>query len=193
MSSNVPATTTAAAPSIHRRALITWLAAYPTITLALGLLGPLTAHLPLLLRTLTLTLTLTAIVVPIAAYALIPALMKANAALTQRHTRQPGRQPLSDRAAHHPPDRSRFLPVDEVLGHAMPVRPRTRRRREFLRGQVRPPRLVRRRQLSPPRRSIPTPQPTAPRRAHRLRQPAHRLPRRRPRRPPSPPGEGRLT
>ncbi|MEK2472251.1 hypothetical protein [Streptomyces noursei] len=84
MSSNAPATaTSAAAPSIHRRALITWLAVYPTITLVLGLLGPITAHLPLLLRTLILT----AIVVPIAAYALIPALMKANTALTRRRTR----------------------------------------------------------------------------------------------------------
>ncbi|PNE40152.1 MULTISPECIES: hypothetical protein [Streptomyces] len=84
MSSNAPATTTsAAAPSIHRRALITWLAVYPTITLVLGLLGPITAHLPLLLRTLILT----AIVVPIAAYALVPALMKANAALARRRTR----------------------------------------------------------------------------------------------------------
>jgi antibiotic biosynthesis monooxygenase (ABM) superfamily enzyme len=68
-----------AAPSVHRRALITWLAVYPTITVALGLLGPATAHLPLLLRTLILT----AIVVPIAAYVLVPLLMKANAALSR--------------------------------------------------------------------------------------------------------------
>ncbi|GHE62551.1 hypothetical protein GCM10018785_34480 [Streptomyces longispororuber] len=68
-----------AAPSVHRRALITWLAVYPTITVALAALGPATAHLPLLLRTLILT----AIVVPVAAYALIPLLMKANAALTR--------------------------------------------------------------------------------------------------------------
>ncbi|MDT0460791.1 hypothetical protein RM550_34585 [Streptomyces sp. DSM 41527] len=67
------------APSVHRRALITWLAVYPTITVALGLLGPATAHLPLLLRTLILT----AIVVPTAAYAFIPALMKANTALSR--------------------------------------------------------------------------------------------------------------
>lgn len=69
----------AATPSIHRRAVITWLAVYPTITLVLGLLGPTTAHLPLLLRTLILT----AIVVPVAAYVLIPLLMKANAALAR--------------------------------------------------------------------------------------------------------------
>ncbi|GAA0587555.1 hypothetical protein [Streptomyces crystallinus] len=70
----------AAAPSIHRRAVITWLAVYPTITAVLGLLGPTTAHLPLVLRTLILTV----IVVPIAAYVFIPLLMKANAALVRR-------------------------------------------------------------------------------------------------------------
>ncbi|MEU2564440.1 hypothetical protein ABZ626_34685 [Streptomyces longispororuber] len=77
----MPASTpaTPAPPSVHRRALITWLAVYPTITVALGVLGPATAHLPLLLRTLILT----AIVVPVAAYALIPLLMKANAAFTR--------------------------------------------------------------------------------------------------------------
>ncbi|MEU9115777.1 hypothetical protein AB0D04_29355 [Streptomyces sp. NPDC048483] len=81
MSVNVPAAPAPApAPSTHRRALITWLAIYPTVTVVLGLIGPVTAGLPLLLRTLILT----AIVVPIAAYVLIPALMKANAALTRR-------------------------------------------------------------------------------------------------------------
>ncbi|WP_331721475.1 hypothetical protein [Streptomyces sp. NBC_00212] len=76
MSVNVPA----AAPSTHRRALITWLAIYPTVTVVLGLIGPATARLPLLVRTLILT----AIVVPVAAYLLIPALMKANAVLARR-------------------------------------------------------------------------------------------------------------
>ncbi|MFG2292178.1 hypothetical protein [Streptomyces sp. NPDC048603] len=69
-----------AAPSVHRRAFITWLAVYPTITLALLLLGPLTQDLPLAVRTLILT----AVVVPVVAYWLIPALMKANASLTRR-------------------------------------------------------------------------------------------------------------
>ncbi|MEU2681245.1 hypothetical protein ABZ638_30610 [Streptomyces sp. NPDC007107] len=63
-----------AAPSVHRRALITWLAVYPTITAAFLLLGPSTAHLPLALRTLVMT----AIVVPAAVYVLVPALLKAD-------------------------------------------------------------------------------------------------------------------
>ncbi|MFI7244731.1 hypothetical protein [Streptomyces qinglanensis] len=67
----------ASAPSAHRRALITWLAVYPTITVALGVLGPPTANLPLPVRTLILTL----IVVPVSAYALIPALLRMNARL----------------------------------------------------------------------------------------------------------------
>ncbi|MFI5979846.1 hypothetical protein ACIBEA_03100 [Streptomyces sp. NPDC051555] len=76
-----PDTTTApTGPSAHRRALITWLAVYPTITLTLGLLGPAMTDLPLPLRTLILT----AVVVPVAAYALIPLLMKANAAAGRR-------------------------------------------------------------------------------------------------------------
>jgi antibiotic biosynthesis monooxygenase (ABM) superfamily enzyme len=74
------AATTTAAPSVHRRALITWLAVYPTITLVLGLLGPATAHLPLPLRTLILT----AFVVPTAAYGLVPLLTRANAAFSRR-------------------------------------------------------------------------------------------------------------
>jgi antibiotic biosynthesis monooxygenase (ABM) superfamily enzyme len=75
----MPANASAApAPSVHRRALITWFAVYPVITLVLGLLGPRIATLPLLLRTLILT----GIVVPVAAYVLVPALTKAHARLS---------------------------------------------------------------------------------------------------------------
>ncbi|MBE9498140.1 hypothetical protein IHE61_03350 [Streptomyces sp. GKU 257-1] len=66
------------APPTHRRALITWPAVYPTITVTLGVLGPPTATLPLPVRTLILTL----IVVPVATYALIPALLRTNARLS---------------------------------------------------------------------------------------------------------------
>ncbi|WP_285567811.1 hypothetical protein [Streptomyces sp. RTGN2] len=74
------ASTAPATPSVHRRALITWLAVYPTITLALGLLGSVLGGLALPLETLFLT----AIVVPLAVYVIVPALMKANAHLTRR-------------------------------------------------------------------------------------------------------------
>ncbi|WP_063710951.1 hypothetical protein [Nocardia niigatensis] len=69
-----------AVPSVHRRALITWLAVYPTITLALALLGPVMAGLPVFVRTLVLTV----IVVPTSAYVLIPMLTKANHHLALR-------------------------------------------------------------------------------------------------------------
>jgi antibiotic biosynthesis monooxygenase (ABM) superfamily enzyme len=92
---------TPAGPTVHRRALITWLAIYPTITLVLGMLGPVTADLPLPLRTLILTV----IVVPVGAYVLIPALMKANAAFDRRAhrgARRMGRQPEGDLPAGTP-------------------------------------------------------------------------------------------
>ncbi|MFE2282795.1 hypothetical protein ACFXDJ_01190 [Streptomyces sp. NPDC059443] len=72
------------APSVHRRALITWLAIYPTVTVVMALVGGATAALPLPVRTLILT----AIVVPIAVYALVPALVKANTALAGRPRRR---------------------------------------------------------------------------------------------------------
>jgi antibiotic biosynthesis monooxygenase (ABM) superfamily enzyme len=67
-------------PSTHRRALLTWLAVYPTITAAAAALDPLTAQLPLVVRTLILT----AVVVPAVVYALIPALLSVDAILAGR-------------------------------------------------------------------------------------------------------------
>lgn len=72
------AATPAAMPSVHRRALITWLAVYPTITIALALLGPEMGGLPVFVKTLILTV----IVVPVSAYLLVPLLMKVNQRLT---------------------------------------------------------------------------------------------------------------
>ncbi|MFG2874728.1 hypothetical protein ACGFYU_06910 [Streptomyces sp. NPDC048337] len=72
-----------AVPSIHRRALITWVAVYPTITIVLALLRPVLKDVPLVLQTLVLT----AIAIPIVVYVLVPALMKANASLAARRSR----------------------------------------------------------------------------------------------------------
>lgn len=80
----VPATAQAtvapAAPSVHRRALLTWLAVYPTITTAFLLLGPHLGNLPVPLRTLVMT----AFVVPVVVYALMPLLLKAEIRLARR-------------------------------------------------------------------------------------------------------------
>ncbi|WP_093801086.1 hypothetical protein [Streptomyces sp. Wb2n-11] len=68
------------APSVHVRALLTWLAVYPTITLVMVALRPWVSPLPLAVQTLVLT----AIVVPVAAYGLLPPLMRMAAALSRR-------------------------------------------------------------------------------------------------------------
>jgi antibiotic biosynthesis monooxygenase (ABM) superfamily enzyme len=44
-----------AAPPRYKIALLTWLGAYPVITVALGVLGPVTARWPLPLRTLLIS------------------------------------------------------------------------------------------------------------------------------------------
>jgi antibiotic biosynthesis monooxygenase (ABM) superfamily enzyme len=61
-----------AVPSVHLRAFLTWLAVYPTITIALIVLQPWISEWPVAAQTLVLTV----IVVPVAAYWLIPLLMK---------------------------------------------------------------------------------------------------------------------
>ncbi|MFE4976847.1 hypothetical protein ACFRAR_32685 [Kitasatospora sp. NPDC056651] len=75
-----PAPAAPAAPSVHRRALLTWLAVYPTITAAFVLLGPHLGRLPLALRTLVMT----GLVVPVVVYALLPLLLKAERKLARR-------------------------------------------------------------------------------------------------------------
>ncbi|MDI2127710.1 hypothetical protein [Yinghuangia seranimata] len=79
---DVPAATVTAGraggqPSVHRRAVLTWLAVYPTITVVLALVGPPTAALPLPVRTLILT----GIVIPAVVYGIAPLLNRAVAAV----------------------------------------------------------------------------------------------------------------
>ncbi|RAJ38644.1 hypothetical protein K353_04199 [Kitasatospora sp. SolWspMP-SS2h] len=69
-----------ALPSVHVRALITWLAVYPAITLVQVLLGPSLAGLAVPLRVLVLT----GLVVPAVVYLFVPVLLKARAALLRR-------------------------------------------------------------------------------------------------------------
>lgn len=61
-----------AVPESGKRALILWLAAFPTITLLLMILQPLLAGWPLAVRTLLLT----AIMVPTLQFVLVPRLMR---------------------------------------------------------------------------------------------------------------------
>ncbi|WP_406311692.1 hypothetical protein OHA77_23635 [Streptosporangium sp. NBC_01639] len=73
-------TTTTAAPSVHHRALLTWLAVYSMITVTQLLLGGLIAALPLPVRTLILT----GVVVPVVVYVLVPALLRVHTEVRRR-------------------------------------------------------------------------------------------------------------
>ncbi|MFJ5926867.1 hypothetical protein ACIQF6_30165 [Kitasatospora sp. NPDC092948] len=70
-------------PTVHVRALITWLAVYPAITTAQLLLGPSLGGLAVPLRVLVIT----ALVVPTVVYLLVPGLMKVRAAVHHRRRR----------------------------------------------------------------------------------------------------------
>lgn len=69
-----------AAPSIHRRVLLTWLAVYPSITILQSLLGTKVAAYPLPVRTLVLTVFMA----PLVTYLMLPAVMKAHAKVVAR-------------------------------------------------------------------------------------------------------------
>lgn len=82
-----PSTATPAAPptppSIHVRAVITWLAIFPLVAIGLILLGPVVDSWHPVLRALVLTL----VVVPVAVYFVVPQLMRAYGALRRRRAR----------------------------------------------------------------------------------------------------------
>jgi antibiotic biosynthesis monooxygenase (ABM) superfamily enzyme len=59
---------------------MTWLAVFPTITMAQWLLGTSVAHLALPVRTLIVT----ALVVPVVSYVMLPRIVKAEARLARR-------------------------------------------------------------------------------------------------------------
>ncbi|MEV3922736.1 hypothetical protein [Actinomadura coerulea] len=69
-----------AAPSIHLRAVFTWLAVYFMIMATQMALGPLLGSLSLPLRTLVVT----GVVVPTVVYALVPAILRTYGALRRR-------------------------------------------------------------------------------------------------------------
>ena len=67
-------------PSVHVRALITWLAIFPLVSLGFYTVIPLMGNAHPLLKVFVLTL----VVVPLAVYLVVPNLMKAYAALATR-------------------------------------------------------------------------------------------------------------
>ncbi|MFJ7631128.1 hypothetical protein ACIQZN_32100 [Streptomyces sp. NPDC097595] len=67
----------AAPPSVHLRALLTWIAVFAALTVVQSLVGPYVKGFPVLLRTLVIT----GIVVPAVVYTLVPNLLKVRAAV----------------------------------------------------------------------------------------------------------------
>ncbi|MGR0160375.1 hypothetical protein [Paenarthrobacter nitroguajacolicus] len=67
-------------PSVHVRALITWLAIFPLVSVGMLLLGPIMEPLHPVLRALLLT----ALVVPAAVYVVVPRLMAGHGALSRK-------------------------------------------------------------------------------------------------------------
>ena len=67
----VAATPPPAPPSIHVRALITWIAIFPLVSIALVVTGPIAADWHPVLRAFVLTV----VVVPVAVYLVVPRLM----------------------------------------------------------------------------------------------------------------------
>ena len=70
-------------PSIHIRAVITWIAIFPLVALGMLALGPVFDPLHPVLRALILTL----IVVPVAVYLVVPRLMAAYGRMAARRRR----------------------------------------------------------------------------------------------------------
>ena len=60
------------APSVHVRAVITWIAIFPLVTLGFFAIAPFSADWNPVLRALVLTL----VVVPVAVYLVVPQLMR---------------------------------------------------------------------------------------------------------------------
>ncbi|WP_395245643.1 hypothetical protein ACGGZK_07465 [Agromyces sp. MMS24-K17] len=73
-----------APPSIHVRALLTWLAIFPLVAVGLALVGPVSATWHPVLRAFVLTI----VIVPTAVYLVMPRLLQAYAALQRRRARR---------------------------------------------------------------------------------------------------------
>lgn len=76
----VVATAPTTPPSVHVRAVITWLAIFPLVAIGMTVMGPLTPEWHPVLRALVLTL----IVVPLAVYLAVPQLLALRGRLVAR-------------------------------------------------------------------------------------------------------------
>ena len=69
-----PASPAATPPSVHVRAVVTWIAIFPMVAVGMLLLGPVSEHWHPVLRAFVLTL----VVVPLAVYVVVPRLLRAH-------------------------------------------------------------------------------------------------------------------
>jgi len=75
-----------APPSIHVRALLTWITIFPLVTIGLTLIAPIAETWPPVLRALVLTV----VVVPTAVYLVMPQLLKGHGRLARRRAARRG-------------------------------------------------------------------------------------------------------
>lgn len=75
-------------PSVHMRALITWLAIFPLVSVGMLLLGPIMEPWHPVLRALVLT----AFVVPTAVYFVVPRLMAGHGVLSRKAVERSARR-----------------------------------------------------------------------------------------------------
>lgn len=69
-----------AMPSVHRRAVLTWLAVFPAISLVQFVVSPYISGWPLVARTFVVT----AVAVPLSVYVLVPRLMRLAGGINRR-------------------------------------------------------------------------------------------------------------
>ena len=81
-----PTPTPSAPPSVHVRAVITWLAIFPLVAVGMMLIAPISESWHPVLRAFVLTL----VVVPLAVYRVVPQLMRAYGALRRRRAPRSG-------------------------------------------------------------------------------------------------------
>ena len=75
-----------ALPSVHVRAVITWLAIFPLVAIGMMLIAPMSESWHPVLRAFVLTL----VVVPLAVYVVVPQLLRAYGALRRRRAPRSG-------------------------------------------------------------------------------------------------------
>ena len=82
-STAAPAAAPITPPSVHVRAVITWLAIFPLVAIGMMLMAPFTESWHPVLRAFVLTL----VVVPLAVYLVVPQLMRAHIGRRRRAPR----------------------------------------------------------------------------------------------------------